>query len=97
MSPLSVLVVEDNGATRRVLRDALASTEPELAVRVVHALLPHLGTVGVSQRLQLRLLQAATGREAGAEFFHVLGERIWNQTRLFNLREGLRAGHSYDD
>ena len=26
MSPLSVLVVEDNGATRRVLRDALAST-----------------------------------------------------------------------
>ncbi len=49
------------------------------------------GAFAVPAEVYARLLQAATGREAGADFFHVLGERIWNQTRLFNLREGLRA------
>ncbi len=49
------------------------------------------GAFAVPAEVCTRLLQAATGRDAGADFFHVLGERIWNQTRLFNLREGLRA------
>jgi aldehyde:ferredoxin oxidoreductase len=34
------------------------------------------------------LLNAATGWEISPDYFDVVGERIWNLTRLFNLREG---------
>ena len=38
-----------------------------------------------------RLFTAATGRAVTASFFNTMGERIWNQVRLFNLDEGLDA------
>ncbi|MBC7356273.1 MAG: aldehyde ferredoxin oxidoreductase family protein [Desulfomicrobiaceae bacterium] len=49
------------------------------------------GAFAIPAEVYARLLQAATGRKTAPEFFHILGERIWNQTRLFNIREGLRA------
>jgi len=49
------------------------------------------GAFGVSPESYARLFAAATGRPADSAFFHTLGARIWNQTRLFNLREGLTA------
>ena len=49
------------------------------------------GAFGVTPESYVRMFQAATGRSVDARFFDTLGERIWNQTRLFNLREGLTA------
>jgi aldehyde:ferredoxin oxidoreductase len=49
------------------------------------------GAFGISAQSYASMLQAATGRSVDAGFFGLLGERIWNQTRLFNLREGLTA------
>ncbi len=43
---------------------------------------------GISPQVYADLFTAATGRPVGPGFFNELGERIWNQTRLFNLREG---------
>ncbi|MCJ8499569.1 aldehyde ferredoxin oxidoreductase family protein [Desulfatitalea alkaliphila] len=48
------------------------------------------GAFAVPPEVYARLLQAATGRPVSATFFNELGERIWNQTRLFNLREGIK-------
>ena len=48
------------------------------------------GAFGISPEIYARLYTAATGRPVDAGFFNELGERIWNQTRLFNLREGFR-------
>ena len=50
------------------------------------------GAFGVTPESYTRMFNAATGRSAGNRFLNTLGERIWNQTRLFNLREGLTAG-----
>ena len=49
------------------------------------------GAFGVSPENYVRMLNAATGRREKPDFFNRLGERIWNQTRLFNLRAGLTA------
>ena len=49
------------------------------------------GAFGVSPKNYARMLKAATGRNIDEDFFSRLGERIWNQTRLFNLREGITA------
>jgi len=49
------------------------------------------GTFGIRPENYARMLGAATGREISSQFFSELGERIWNQTRLFNLRAGLTA------
>jgi aldehyde:ferredoxin oxidoreductase len=48
------------------------------------------GAFAISPAIYARLLTAATGRRVEPDFFDTLGERIWNQTRLFNLREGFR-------
>ncbi len=48
------------------------------------------GAFGIPPEIYARLFTAATGRYVNAGFFSELGERIWNQTRLFNLREGFR-------
>jgi len=37
------------------------------------------------------MFNAATGRDVAPSFFNEVGERIWNQVRLFNLDEGLDA------
>ncbi len=49
------------------------------------------GAFGVPAGIYADLLSAATGRPVQAPFFAELGERIWNQVRLYNLREGIRA------
>jgi aldehyde:ferredoxin oxidoreductase len=49
------------------------------------------GAFGVTAESYARMFSAATGRSIDPGFFNTLGERIWNQTRLFNLREGLTA------
>lgn len=46
---------------------------------------------GVSPESFAAMLSAATGRQVDEDFFDLLGERIWNQTRLFNVREGFLA------
>jgi len=45
--------------------------------------------MGVTADTYARMLNAATGRSVVASFFDLLGERVWNTTRLFNLREGM--------
>jgi len=47
------------------------------------------GSFGISGDTYGLLLAAATGQEVGETQFDETGERIWNLTRLFNLREGL--------
>jgi aldehyde:ferredoxin oxidoreductase len=47
------------------------------------------GAMGVQPETYARLLNTATGMDVDAAFFDLLGERIWNVTRLFNLREGM--------
>ena len=49
------------------------------------------GSFGITPQSYARMFSAATGRAVTADFFDRLGERIWNQIRLFNLREGLTA------
>ncbi len=49
------------------------------------------GAFGITAQSYAWMFNAATGRTVDAGFFNLLGERIWNQTRLFNLREGLTA------
>ncbi len=47
------------------------------------------GSFGVSPASYAGMLSAATGLQITDTFINELGERIWNQTRLFNLREGI--------
>ncbi|MFZ7128419.1 MAG: aldehyde ferredoxin oxidoreductase family protein [Desulfobacterales bacterium] len=49
------------------------------------------GAFGISAKTYARLLETATGRAAAEDIFTILGERIWNLTRLYNLREGITA------
>lgn len=46
-------------------------------------------TAGIDPETFVAMFNAATGREVDTDFFATLGARIWNQIRLFNLREGL--------
>ncbi len=43
---------------------------------------------GIKAETYCRMLTAATGRNWTVEELLLLGERVWNQVRLFNLREG---------
>jgi aldehyde:ferredoxin oxidoreductase len=47
------------------------------------------GGFGIQQKTYAELLNAATGQSLPAETFERIGEKIWNLTRLFNLREGI--------
>ena len=47
------------------------------------------GAFGVSAQTYAALMTSATGRCVTGEFWSSIGERIWNRTRLYNLREGL--------
>lgn len=49
------------------------------------------GSFSITSQSYARMFSAATGRTVTADYFNRLGERIWNQVRLFNLREGLTA------
>ncbi len=46
---------------------------------------------GVTEEQYLDLFAAATGRRIGQDELYQLGERIWNLTRLFNLKAGMTA------
>jgi len=48
------------------------------------------GAFGIPAEIYARLFTSATGRYVEASFFEALGERIWNQVRQYNLREGLQ-------
>jgi aldehyde:ferredoxin oxidoreductase len=47
------------------------------------------GGMGIRPETYARLANAAAGLELEASSFDRVGERIWNLTRLFNLREGI--------
>ena len=47
------------------------------------------GAMGVTPDTYALLLNAAVGTAVDGSFFDHLGERIWNTTRLFNIREGM--------
>ncbi|WP_028575537.1 aldehyde ferredoxin oxidoreductase family protein [Desulfonatronovibrio hydrogenovorans] len=47
------------------------------------------GAMGVTPDTYALLLNAAAGTDVDGSFFNHLGERIWNTTRLFNIREGM--------
>lgn len=49
------------------------------------------GAMGVSPTTYALMLTRATGRSATEDLFDRLGEKIWSLTRLFNLREGMKA------
>ncbi len=49
------------------------------------------GAMGVSPETYALLCNAATGINIEASHFNRLGERIWNTTRIFNLREGMKT------
>ncbi|HWJ04111.1 MAG TPA: aldehyde ferredoxin oxidoreductase C-terminal domain-containing protein, partial [Verrucomicrobiae bacterium] len=44
--------------------------------------------LAVSEEYFARLLSAVTGNQYQPQDLHVIGERIWNRERLYNLREG---------
>jgi len=46
---------------------------------------------GITEEQYLDLFAAATGRRIGLDELYQLGERIWNLTRLFNLKAGMVA------
>ena len=45
---------------------------------------------GITDETYLDLLAVGTGRQLTLEELYRMGERIWNLTRLFNLKAGLR-------
>ncbi|WP_158212387.1 aldehyde ferredoxin oxidoreductase family protein [Natranaerobius trueperi] len=47
------------------------------------------GTFGISEESYLALYEAATGENMSSERLYKLGERIWNLSRVFNLKQGL--------
>ncbi|MBI9073971.1 MAG: aldehyde ferredoxin oxidoreductase family protein [Desulfatibacillum sp.] len=48
-------------------------------------------TCGLSSETFAAMLSAATGKPVEADYFNIIGEKIWNQTRLYNVREGFLA------
>ncbi len=49
------------------------------------------GGFGISPETYAELLSAAIGKEIEPDLFEKTGERIWNITKLFNLRHGIDA------
>ena len=79
--PVQALALEGKAELVVALQNYLAGTDCLVKC--------DFGAMGVTPETYARLLNAATGRDVGPEFFDQLGERIWNATRLFNLREGM--------
>ncbi|WP_035272555.1 aldehyde ferredoxin oxidoreductase family protein [Desulfonatronum thiodismutans] len=79
--PVRALDLEGKAELVAALQDYLAGTDCLVKC--------DFGAMGVAPQTYADLLNAATGREVEPGFFDELGRRIWNTTRLFNLREGL--------
>ena len=47
------------------------------------------GSFGIQSSTYVELLNFATGKTFQEDIFDTVGEKIWNITRLFNIREGL--------
>lgn len=47
------------------------------------------GGFGIQPQTYLELFKSVTGRSLTEEELNKLGERVWNMTKLFNLREGI--------
>ncbi|MFO7753688.1 MAG: aldehyde ferredoxin oxidoreductase family protein [Desulfobacteraceae bacterium] len=75
------LTVKGKAAMVASLQDYLAGTDTLVKC--------DFGGFGISPETYAGLYNAATGRRIRAEDFNEAGERIWNITRLFNLREGM--------
>lgn len=81
--PVEALALEGKAAMLMSMQDYLAGTDCLVKC--------DFGAMGVSADTYARMLNAATGLNVEASFFDRLGERVWNTTRLFNLREGMRT------
>jgi aldehyde:ferredoxin oxidoreductase len=66
----------------------LVSWEQNLLAALYSLTICEFGRSGVSYDTYRSMLAAATGLSLSEEEFLLVGERIWNLIRLFNLREG---------
>jgi aldehyde:ferredoxin oxidoreductase len=80
-NPLETLGLEGKAALLKGLQDHSAATD--VLVKC------DFGTFGIGDETYAAMLSAMTGLDMDAKALTALGERIWTQTRLFNLREGL--------
>ncbi|SDB42346.1 aldehyde:ferredoxin oxidoreductase [Desulfonatronum thiosulfatophilum] len=79
--PVQALALEGKAELVVALQNYLAGTDCLVKC--------DFGAMGVRPETYARLLNTATGMDVDADFFDLLGERIWNTTRVFNLREGM--------
>lgn len=79
--PVEALALEGKAEMVVQLQNYLAGTDTLVKC--------DFGGFGVQPATYAKLLSAATGRSADEALFDEVGERIWNLTRLFNLREGI--------
>jgi len=78
--PVDRLWLKDKGEIVAYLQNYLAGLDTLVKC--------DFGQYGVKAETYCRMLAAATGRNWTVEELLLLGERVWNQIRLFNLREG---------
>jgi aldehyde:ferredoxin oxidoreductase len=79
--PVKALALEGKAAMLIDMQNSLAGTDTLVKC--------DFGGFGIQQKTYAELLNAATGQSLPAETFERIGEKIWNLTRLFNLREGI--------
>jgi aldehyde:ferredoxin oxidoreductase len=79
--PVEALALEGKAGMLISMQNYLAGTDALVKC--------DFGGFGVQPETYAALLSAAIGQSFSADFFDRLGERIWNLTRQFNLREGL--------
>jgi aldehyde:ferredoxin oxidoreductase len=78
--PVDRLGIKDKGEIVAFLQNYLAGLDTLVKC--------DFGQYGVKAESYCRMLSAATGRSWSVDELRLLGERVWNQVRLFNLREG---------
>jgi len=66
----------------------LVSWEQNLLAALYSLTICEFGRSGISYDTYRSMLAAATGLSLSEDEFLLIGERIWNLIRLFNLREG---------
>ncbi len=78
--PVDRLTLENKGAIVAHLQNYLAGLDTLVKC--------DFAAYGIKDSTYCRMLEAAVGEEWNVEKLMLLGERIWNQVKLFNLREG---------
>ena len=79
--PVKALALEGKAAMLIQMQNYLAGTDTLVKC--------DFGGFGIQPETYAGMLSSATGQPFQAEIFERLGEKIWNLTRLFNLREGI--------